>query len=143
MQEGALVIGQEGVRHPDPLGEVSRQRETLVVVRGELQAFVTPVLVQVHRDRVVLQSTETQFRLRIIVETMFINTISTTKEHRRVSMQTPALVQVHRDRIVLQSTETHQVRLSIIVETMFRCNIEHRRTPQRHHADTSTGSGTS
>jgi len=105
MQEGALVIGQEGVRHPDSLGEVSRQRETVVVVRRELQALVTPVLVQVHSDRVVLQSTETQFRLRIIVETMFINTVSTTKEHRRVSMQTPVLVHVHRDRIVLQSTE--------------------------------------
>ena len=85
MQEGALVIGQEGVRNPDSLGEVSRQRETLVVVRRELQALVTPVLVQVHRDRVVLQSTETQFRLRIIVETMFINLLILYRPPRNIA----------------------------------------------------------
>ena len=44
----------------------------------------TPALVQVRRDRVVLQSTETHLRLRIIIETMFRYSIN----HRGTS-QTP------------------------------------------------------
>ena len=101
----------------------------------------TPVLVQVHRDRVVLQSTETQLRLRVIVERQGLDAVS-TEERGRDTMQTPVLVQVHRDRAVLQSTKTH-VRLRITLETMFRCNISHGGTSQKHYVDNRTGSGTS
>ena len=100
----------------------------------------TPALVQVHRNRVVLQSTETQLRLRVIVERQGLGAVS-TEERRRDTMQTPALGQVHRNRVVLQSTKTH-VRLRITLETMFRYNINHGGTSQKHYVANRTGSGT-
>jgi len=54
VQEGQLVVGEEGVRHPDLFGEVARQRHVVVVAVRERQTLVGPVLVQVDRDRVVL-----------------------------------------------------------------------------------------
>ena len=52
-----FVVGKEGVRDPDLLGEVARQGQDLVLLRTEGQPLVLPVLVQVHRYRVVLEIT--------------------------------------------------------------------------------------
>ena len=54
MQERVFVVGEECVWHPDLLGEVARQSHEARVVVGEGESLVSPVLVQVDRDRVVL-----------------------------------------------------------------------------------------
>ena len=45
MQKGVLVIGEECVRHPDLLCEVSRQRHQVRVVVGVGKPLVPPVLI--------------------------------------------------------------------------------------------------
>lgn len=54
VQERQLVVGEERVRDPDLLGEVTSQRHVVVDAVGERQSLVVPVLVEIDRDRVVL-----------------------------------------------------------------------------------------
>lgn len=51
-------IGQEGIRCPDFICKIGSQCQLVVVVLAERQAFVFPVLVQVERERVILESTQ-------------------------------------------------------------------------------------
>ena len=50
-----LVIGKEGIGDPYFFCKVSGKREHFVLLRTEGQAFVLPVLVQVHRYCVILK----------------------------------------------------------------------------------------
>ncbi len=76
MQEGMFVIGEEGVRHPYLLSKVPGQCHTVIVLVGEGQSLVLPVLVQVDGDRVVLQYTmyvsflvqQTNFSDRVVLQ---------------------------------------------------------------------------
>jgi len=54
VQERELVVGEERVWNPDLLGEVASQGDVVSVVVGERQTLVLPVLVQIDRDRVIL-----------------------------------------------------------------------------------------
>ena len=53
-----FVIVEVGIWHPDFLGEIPRQRENIISVT-EGQPLVLPILIQVHRDRIILQTKDT------------------------------------------------------------------------------------
>jgi len=57
-----FVVGEEGVRNPDFLRKITGEREDFLFV-AEGEPLVLPVLVQVHRDRVILQNRELCNRL--------------------------------------------------------------------------------
>ena len=48
-----LVVGEEGIRHPNFLCKVAGEREHFGLLGTEVEPVVLPVLVQVHRDGVV------------------------------------------------------------------------------------------
>jgi hypothetical protein len=55
-----FVVGEESIRDPDLFGEIPRERQYLFVV-AEGQPLVLPVLIEIHRDRVVLKMRERDF----------------------------------------------------------------------------------
>lgn len=56
MQERMFVVGEERVRDPDPVGEVSGQRHAVVRIFRERQSLVLPILIQVDGDREFLRT---------------------------------------------------------------------------------------
>ena len=42
----ALVVSEEGIRHPDLFGEIARQCQDHVLLPRESQSIVPPVLIQ-------------------------------------------------------------------------------------------------
>lgn len=58
-----LVVGEEGVGHPDLFGEVARQRQDDVLLLGEGQPLVPPVLIQAQGQRIILRALSTRFSL--------------------------------------------------------------------------------
>ena len=54
VQVGQFVVGEERVRDPNLISEVTSERYVVFVVVGERETLVLPVLVQIDGDRVIL-----------------------------------------------------------------------------------------
>ena len=62
-----LVIGKKCIRHPDSLGEVTCQGHAVGVVVGEREAIVSPILIQVDGDGVILKQQNKNITLTLYI----------------------------------------------------------------------------
>lgn len=70
MQEAVFVVGEEGVRHPNLLGEITAQGQ-LKILRREGQSFIFPILIEVEGQSIILNNGE---KRKIILSSSKIET---------------------------------------------------------------------